>query len=285
VDVTLTAVRQHNPALLDVWTSAAGEPIALVTILSLMAWGLGYFGQPHILARFKAVSSMRLVGRARRIATLWVVLTLTSAVLVGLAGIPYFDPALSDTDSEKVFILLVEALFHPVPAGICLAAVLAAIMSTADSQLLVSSSVFTDDFYLRFLRRNASERELVMAGRMSVIVIAAIALLLALDRDSKVLDLVAYAWAGFGAAFGPSLLLSLYWPRMTARGAMAGIVAGGLTVVAWKQASGGLFDLYEIVPGVLVSFAAVVTVSLLDRAPEPGIRRNFDAMKARVAGG
>ena len=284
VDVTLAAVREHNPALLDVWTSAAGEPIALVTILSLMAWGLGYFGQPHILARFKAVSSVRLVGRARRIATLWVVLTLISAVLVGLAGIPYFDPALSDTDSEKVFILLVEALFHPVPAGICLAAVLAAIMSTADSQLLVSSSVFTDDFYLRFLRRHASERELVMAGRMSVIVIAAIALLLALDRDSKVLDLVAYAWAGFGAAFGPSLILSLYWPRMTARGAMAGIVAGGLTVVAWKQASGGLFDLYEIVPGVLVSFAAVVAVSLLDRPPAPGIRRTFETMKARIAG-
>lgn len=283
LDATLAEVKARNPALLDIWTTSKGEPIAFLSTLSLLAWGLGYFGQPHILARFKAVSSERLVARSRRIATTWVVITLIAAVLVGLAGIPYFDPALSDTDSEKVFILLVEALFHPIPAGICLAAVLAAIMSTADSQLLVSSSVFTDDFYLRFFRRTASPREQVLAGRVSVFIVAGVAFLLALDPESKVLDLVSYAWAGFGAAFGPTLILSLYWPRMTGRGALAGILVGGLTVVAWKQMSGGVFDLYEIVPGVILSFIAAVLFSLTDKTPAPQIRETFEAVRTRAA--
>jgi len=269
-------ISEANPALLDPWTNAGGEPLAWLSVLSLMGWGLGYFGQPHILARFKAVASARLVGRARRIAVTWVLLTLTGAMLAGLAGVPWFDPALSDTDSEKVFILLVEALFHPIPAGICLAAVLAAIMSTADSQLLVASSTFTGDYYRRFFRKQASERELVIAGRVAVLVIASLAFMLALDPESKVLDLVAYAWAGFGAAFGPALLLSLYWRRMTAAGAMAGIMAGGLTVVLWRSLEGGMFDLYEIVPGVVVSTLAVVFVSTLDREPTPEVLREFD---------
>ena len=217
IDTTLARIADKNPALLEISTVASGEPIAVLSVISLMAWGLGYFGQPHILARFKAVASEKLIGRARGIAVTWVVVTLAGAMLVGLVGVPYFDPPLADADSEKVFLLLVEALFHPVPAGICLAAVLAAVMSTADSQLLVSSSTFTDDLYQRFFRRRASERELVLAGRAAVVVIAAIAFTLALDPQSKVLDLVAYAWAGFGAAFGPTLLLSLYWRRMTAK--------------------------------------------------------------------
>lgn len=279
---TVDSVAAANPELLDPWTNAAGEPLALLSILSLMGWGLGYFGQPHILARFKAVASERLVARARRIAVTWVLMTLAGAMLVGLAGVPWFDPALSDTDSEKVFILLVDALFHPIPAGICLAAVLAAIMSTADSQLLVASSTFTGDLYRRFFRRDASERELVVAGRVAVLVVAALAFALALDPESKVLDLVAYAWAGFGAAFGPTLLLSLYWRRMTAAGAMSGIVVGGLTVVVWRQLEGGVFDLYEIVPGVLLSTLAILSVTRLDRAPSPEVTAVFDAVRQRV---
>ena len=282
VDATVQEVAVENPALLDIWTVASGEPIALLSVVSLMAWGLGYFGQPHILARFKAISSEKLIARSRRIAVTWVVVTLMSAMLVGLVGVPYFDPALSDTDSEKVFLLLVEALFHPVPAGICLAAVLAAIMSTADSQLLVASSTFTEDLYVRHFRRAAGERELVTVGRVAVLVVAVAAFALALDPDSKVLDLVAYAWAGFGAAFGPTLLLSLYWRRMTARGAMVGIVTGGLTVVLWKQLSGGIFDLYEIVPGVVVSFVAVAVMTLMDRSPPAQVLETFDRVAERV---
>jgi sodium/proline symporter len=158
---------------------------------------------------------------------------------------------------------LVDLLFHPLVAGICLAAILAAIMSTADSQLLVSSSAFTGDIYRVVLRKQASQRELVVVGRLAVLTIAIAAILLAMDPENRVLDLVAYAWAGFGAAFGPAVLLSLYWRGMNRWGALSGILAGGLTVVLWKPLQGGLFDLYEIVPGFLVSTLAILLVSRL----------------------
>ena len=253
------AVANSNPALLDPMTDSDGQPLGILAILSLMAWGLGYFGQPHILARFKAVESVDLVPRARRIAVSWVFITLVAASLVGFAGIPVFDAPLED--AEKVFIRLVDLLFHPVVAGICLAAILAAIMSTADSQLLVSSSAFTGDIYRVLLRKEASERELVVVGRLAVLVIAGAAFLLAMDPDNRVLDLVSYAWAGFGAAFGPAVLLSLYWTGMNRWGALAGILGGGLTVVLWKPLEGGLFDLYEIVPGFIISAICIWLVS------------------------
>jgi sodium/proline symporter len=258
---SLDAIGRHNHALLDPFSDNTGKPLGFIAIVSLLAWGLGYFGQPHILARFKAVRDVSLVPQARRIAVSWVFITLSAACLVGLMGIPVFQTPLGDP--EKVFIRLVDLLFHPLLAGICLAAILAAIMSTADSQLLVSSSAFTGDIYRVVLRRNASDRELVVVGRLAVLAIALVAFLLALDPQSKVLDLVAYAWAGFGAAFGPAVLLSLYWRGMNRWGALAGIVVGGLTVVVWKPLQGGLFDLYEIVPGFVASALAIVVVSRL----------------------
>jgi sodium/proline symporter len=246
--------------LLDPFTDNQGQPLGWIAIVSLLAWGLGYFGQPHILARFKAVRSVQLIPRARRIAVSWVALTLSAACLVGLSGIASFNPPLADP--EKVFIHLVDLLFNPFIAGICLAAILAAIMSTADSQLLVASSAFTGDLYKTLLRRGARDRELVIVGRLAVLGIALLAFLLALDPQSQVLDLVAYAWAGFGAAFGPAILLSLYWPGMTRWGALGGILAGGITVVVWKQLEGGIFELYEILPGMLASFLVILLVSL-----------------------
>ncbi len=257
----IASIAERNPALLDLFSNSEGKPLGLLTIISLMAWGLGYFGQPHILARFKAVRSAELVPQARRIAVTWVLITLVAACLVGLMGIPVFDPPLED--AEKVFIRLVDLLFHPLLAGICLAAILAAIMSTADSQLLVSSSAFTGDLYRVVLRKQASDRELVIVGRLAVLTIAAAAFVLAMDPDNRVLDLVAYAWAGFGAAFGPAVLLSLYWSGMNRWGALSGILAGGLTVVIWKPLEGGLFDLYEIVPGFIISTLMIVVVSRL----------------------
>jgi sodium/proline symporter len=258
-DGAVDAIAAQDPALLDPFSDSEGKPLGLLAIVSLLAWGLGYFGQPHILARFKAVRSVDLVPRARRIAVSWVFITLSAACLVGLLGIPVFDPALAD--AEKVFIRLVDLLFHPLVAGICLAAILAAIMSTADSQLLVSSSAFTGDIYRVVMRKQASQRELVVVGRLAVLTIAVAAFLLAMDPENKVLDLVAYAWAGFGAAFGPAVLLSLYWRGMNRWGALAGILAGGLMVVIWKPLQGGLFDLYEIVPGFIVSTLAILVVS------------------------
>ncbi|MCG7881406.1 MAG: sodium/proline symporter PutP [Candidatus Thiodiazotropha taylori] len=257
----LSTIEGSNAELLNPMTDSNGEPLGVIAIVSLMAWGLGYFGQPHILARFKAIKQCDFVPKAQRIAVSWVFITLTAATLSGLVGIPIFETPLED--AEKVFIRLVDLLFHPLVAGVCLAAILAAIMSTADSQLLVSSSTFTGDIYRLLLRKRASEAELVIVGRLAVLSIALIAFLLALDRESRVLDLVSYAWAGFGAAFGPAVLLSLYWKGMNRWGALAGILSGGLTVVLWKPLQGGLFDLYEIVPGFLISLAMIVLVSRL----------------------
>jgi sodium/proline symporter len=260
VDQLTALVEVQNSELLNPWTNSSGEPLGVIAIVSLMAWGLGYFGQPHILARFKAIQEVGFIPKARRIAVSWVFVTLTAACLIGLVGIPIFEVPLED--AEKVFIRLVNMMFHPLLAGICLAAILAAIMSTADSQLLVSSSTFTGDLY-RLLRKQAGEAELVVVGRLAVVSIAVVAFLLAMDRDNKVLDLVAYAWAGFGAAFGPAVLLSLYWRGMNRWGALAGILTGGLTVVLWKPLQGGVFDLYEIVPGFLFSLMMIVIVSRL----------------------
>jgi sodium/proline symporter len=279
LSATMQQIAQQNAHLLNFFTNNEGQTLSLVAVLSLLGWGLGYFGQPHILARFKGIRSTTAVPRARRIAVSWTFLTLIGATLVGIAGIGYLDPPLAGADSEKVFMLLVEALFHPVVAGICLAAILAAIMSTADSQLLVSSSAFTEDLYKGLFRNQAGEGELVLMGRLAVILVAAIAFALALDPESKVLDLVAYAWAGFGAAFGPTLLLALYWPRMTRNGALGGIVGGGVTVVLWKQLEGGIFDLYEIVPGFLVSILLILLFSLLDKEPSEEIIDEYHSVK------
>ncbi len=263
----LMRVQAVNPQLLNGLTDSAGEPLGWIAIVSLLGWGLGYFGQPHILARFKAIRHHREVGEARRIAVSWTALSLLGATLVGLAAIGYLPEPLQGADSERAFMLLVGTLFHPLVAGVLLAAVLAAIMSTADSQLLVSSSALAEDFYKALFRREASQRELVRVGRLAVVLIALVAFMLALQPDSKVLDLVAYAWAGFGAAFGPTMILALYWQRMNSWGALAGIIVGGLTVVVWKQLEGGWFELYEIVPAFAASMLAIIVVSLLTPSP------------------
>jgi sodium/proline symporter len=260
---TTAAMAKVSPQLLDAYTGVDGKSLGLIAILSLLAWGLGYFGQPHILARFKAIRSSDELPRARRIAMSWVSLCMLGALLAGFSGIGMLDPALRGADSEKVFMQLIGLLLHPVVAGICLAAILAAIMSTADSQLLVASSALTRDLYKPFLRKQASDKETVWVGRAGVVLIAMLATWLAMDPDSKVLELVAYAWAGFGAAFGPALLLSLHWAGMTRSGALAGMLTGGATVIIWKQLEGGLFDAYELLPGFVFAFIMVVIVSLL----------------------
>ncbi|NNF52659.1 MAG: sodium/proline symporter PutP [Gammaproteobacteria bacterium] len=256
------AMEARNPELLDMFSNAAGEPMTMIATASLLGWGLGYVGQPHILARFMAArSATETIPRARRIAMSWVTVTLICGTLVGLIGIAYLPEPLQGADSEKVFIFMASALFNPVVAGICLAGILAAVMSTADSQLLVASSAVSEDFYKGLLRKGAEQGELLWVGRLAVIGIAIVAFGFAMNPDSKVLDLVAYAWAGFGAAFGPAIVLSLYWRRMNRNGALAGIVTGGLTVIVWKQLTGGIFDLYEIVPGVIFATLAILIVS------------------------
>jgi sodium/proline symporter len=275
------ALQQVGPGYLDLFTDGAGKPLTAVAIPSLLAWGLGYFGQPHILTRFMAIREAEEIRPARKIAMTWVVVSLVCAVLVGLGGRIYLSETLGSADSEKVFMILVDRLTPPVIGGILLAAVLAAIMSTADSQLLVTSSALTEDLYRVIIRPGAAEKELVWVSRGTVIGVAVIACSIALKPDRSVLELVAYAWAGFGATFGPLVVMSLYWKRMTRNGAIAGIIGGGITVLIWKQLKGGLFDLYEIIPGFLASVGLIVLFSLLDRPPSTHVLEEFDHVQQR----
>jgi sodium/proline symporter len=236
----------------------------MVAIVGLLAWGLGYPGQPHILARFMGIRSAKDIPIARRIAMAWVIIVLGAAVLIGLAGIVYFEEPL--VNPEMVFLTLVQDQFNPWVAGLFLSAVLAAIMSTADSQVLVASTAVTEDFYRRYLRRDAGDRELVWIGRSAVVAVAVIAYALAL-RGGSVLDIVAYAWAGFGAAFGPVIILSLFWARMTWAGALAGMLAGAGTVIVWEAlASPG--GVYSLLPGFGAGLLAAFVFGLVGRRPE-----------------
>jgi sodium/proline symporter len=258
-------------------------------IVSSLAWGLGYFGQPHIITRFMAMKSTKDVPLARLIGMIWMILGLFGAIFTGFVGFAYFADA-PLADPETVFMNLSSILFNEWVAGILLAAILSAIMSTIDSQLLVSSSAVAEDFYKAIFRKNASDKELVWVGRLSVVAIAIIALLLALDQNSSVLELVSYAWGGFGAAFGPVILFSLFWKRTNRWGALAGMVVGAATVVIWKllstptlDAAGNVidpavipFELYEIVPGFILATLAIIIVSVLTGQPSKEIQDEFD---------
>ena len=251
-----------------------------VAILSLLAWGLGYFGQPHILVRFMAADSVKSIPNARRIGMTWMILCLGGAVAAGFFGIAYFQqhPELAgvvNANPETVFMELTKILFNPWVAGIVLAAILAAVMSTLSCQLLVCSSTLTEDFYKSFLRKNASQKELVWVGRLMVLMIALLAIWMAGNPESKVLGLVAYAWAGFGAAFGPLIILSLFWRRMTLNGALAGMIVGAVMVILWKNVWGAT-GVYEIIPGFILSFASIIIVSLMDKVPNNEVTDRFD---------
>ena len=267
------------PGYLDPFHTQTGQSISLISILSLAGWGLGYFGQPHILARFMAIRHESLIPKARFIAMNWVILCLLGATLVGLTGRALLVSPLDGAASETVFMVLVNDLVHTWFAGFLLAAILAAIMSTADSQLLVASSAVTEDLYRLLVRRNAGNRELLWISRSAVIIIALIAYVIALNPESMVLDLVSYAWAGFGATFGPVILFSLYWKRMTLRGALAGMITGGIIVIVWKQLDGGLFDLYEIIPGFVLSMAAIIIFSYMDQKPGNRVDQFFELVR------
>lgn len=253
---TQAGFEQIDPAML----SFINENTTVIGLVSLLAWGLGYFGQPHILSRFMAIGSPKDLVLSRRIAMTWMIVSLFGALATGIAGSLYFAAEPLE-NSETVFIHLAHAAFNPWVGGLLIAAILSAIMSTIDSQLLVCSSVITEDFYLKWLRPQASSKELMLVGRIGVIAIALVAGVVALNPESSVLGLVSYAWAGFGAAFGPVVLLSLFWQGYSRNGAIATILVGAITVVVWKQMTGGIFELYEIVPGFIFAMLVGVIVS------------------------
>jgi len=255
-------LNEVDPTLLS-WT----EGLTIIGWLSAVTWGLGYFGQPHIIVRFMAIRSLKDVPVARNIGMSWMLISLIGAISLGIFGRAYaIRNGLEVEDPETIFIILANLLFHPLITGFLYAALLAAIMSTISSQLLVASSSLTEDFYRLFLRKEATEKETVSVGRLSVVLVGVVAAVIASDPNSQVLGLVSNAWAGFGAAFGPLIILSLMWSRTNGNGAIAGMVVGALTVMIWislgwsDEFLGGP-GVYEIIPGFIASFIAILVVS------------------------
>ncbi|OLO04386.1 sodium/proline symporter PutP [Salinicola socius] len=255
-------LNEVDPTLLS-WT----DGLTFIGWLSAVTWGLGYFGQPHIIVRFMAIRSLKDVPVARNIGMSWMLISLIGAISLGIFGRAYaIRNGMEVQDPETIFIILANLLFHPLITGFLYAALLAAIMSTISSQLLVASSSLTEDFYRLFLRKQATEKETVAVGRISVVLVGVVAAIIASDPNSQVLGLVSNAWAGFGAAFGPLIILSLMWSRTNGAGAIAGMVVGALTVMAWialgwsNEFLGGP-GVYEIIPGFIASFVAILVVS------------------------
>lgn len=283
------------------FTLAPSSSFGIMGIVGAIAWGLGYFGQPHILVRFMGIKKSSEIKPARRIAMIWVVISLAIAVIIGILANPFLKLMAADgslpagvlgadgmlADREKVFMVIVQHVFPTVIAGVFLAAVLAAIMSTADSQLLVSSSSFSSDIYNTIIDKNASEKKLLWVSRLTIVVVALIACILAIDPNSKVFEIVSHAWAGFGAAFGPIILCSLFWKRCNGAGALAGIISGGAVALLWAYLPAAIwgadvpaiFSLYEIVPGFIVSLVFIFVVSLLTKAPSEEIVKEFESVK------
>ncbi|MUG32969.1 sodium/proline symporter PutP [Psychrobacter sanguinis] len=285
VGATTTAIRNIDPQMLNIFSG-----MSFLGILSLMAWGLGYFGQPHIIVRFMAIRSVKDVPTARRIGMSWMIVSLIGALMTGFAGRAYVQKtAMTLDDPETIFLVFTNFLFHPLVSGFLLAAILAAIMSTISSQLLVVSSSLTRDVYKLFFDRQAPEARQVLVGRISVVVVALVSIFLASDPDSSVLSLVSNAWAGFGAAFGPLVIISLMWKRMNRNGALAGMIVGALTVIIWVYAGiqtpngVALNDwLYAIIPGFILSSIAIVVVSLATAAPSAKIQAKFEEMETNL---
>ncbi|GAA3713778.1 sodium/proline symporter PutP [Salinicoccus jeotgali] len=259
--------------------------VSLITILSNLAWGFGYFGQPHIIVRFMSIKSHKIVPKARRIGIIWMGISLLGATITGLLGIAFTDAtANSVSDPETILILMSQVLFHPLIGGFFLAAILAAIMSTISSQLLVTSSSLVQDFYKIMRRKTLSnesktkeelDQHFVLLGRLSVILVAIVAIIIAWDDESVILNIVANAWAGFGAAFGPLVVLSLHWKGLTRSGAVSSIIAGAATVIIWIAAGTFGTGLYEIIPGVIVSTLVAVIVSKMTKGT--GITKEMEA--------
>lgn len=276
------SIRQVDPSMLNI-VAGAGTLTGFLAIVSAAAWGLGYFGQPHILVRFMALRSPGDAKAGRRIGIGWMVVSVIGAIFMALVGVAYFqqNPELTLSDPEAVFLALSQAFFHPLIAGVVLAAVLAAIMSTISSQLVVSSSALVEDLYNMIAKKDLTPKQGVILGRIGVLIVAIIAIVLAADRNESILSLVAFAWAGFGASFGPTVLLALYWKKFTMAGALSGMVAGAVVVFTWgnSELSGVL---YEIVPGFVLNVIVAVVVSKLTYKPNAEVDAEFDVAAGRA---
>lgn len=273
---------------------AGGQPVfgeaakySFLTIASALAWGLGYFGVPQVLLRFMAIRHEDELKRSRRIATVWVLISLFIAVFIGLVGRTLYPTALTtSSEAENVFILLATNLLPPLIAGFVMAGILAATISSSDSYLLIAASAFAKNIYQGLFRRKASDREVLNVSRLTLLLIAVVAIIIALDENSVIFTIVSFAWAGFGATFGPLMLFSLFWKRTTREGAIAGMIGGAGMVFVWNlliRPLGGMWDIYELLPAFVFSCICIVVVSLLMPEPSEQIKREFEEVQSGAA--
>ena len=257
---------------------------SVLTILSSVAWGLGYFGMPQVLLRFMAIRKEGELKMSRRIATVWVLISLSVSVFIGLMGRTLFPVALTtEASAENVFIVLATNLLPPLLAGLVMAGILAATISSSDSYLLIAASAFAKNIYQGLLHKKASDKEVLWISRITLLLITIIAIFIALDEDSVIFTIVSFAWAGFGATFGPLMLFCLFWKRINRAGAIAGMVSGGVMVFVWNllvRPLGGIWDIYELLPAFLISCVCIVVVSLLTAEPSEEMQREFEEVRA-----
>ncbi|MEJ9280225.1 sodium/proline symporter PutP [Ureibacillus thermosphaericus] len=266
----ITAVNPEHLSLLPSTAVSAG-------IISSVAWGLGYFGQPHIIVRFMAINTVKEMKSARRIGIGWMILSLVGAMCTALVGLAYFQQnGMTLDDPETIFIVMGQILFHPFIAGVLLAAILAAIMSTISSQLIVTSSALIEDIYKALFKKDATDKHYVTAGRVAVLIVAIVAMILAWNPNNSILDLVGFAWAGFGSSFGPIIILALYWRKLTNIGALSGMVVGAIVAFVWGQSATLSGMIYEMVPGFFSNLVVAVIVSMITYKQNPEIEEEFN---------
>ena len=284
IDGFFSMVRTATPSTTEVNVFGAGRPYGALSIASCLAWGLGYFGMPQVLLRFMGIRSEHELGRSRRVAIIWVVISMAAAVFIGVvgrsvAGLDY----LSNNDAENIFIDAATSYLPPILAGFACAGVLAAAISSSDSYLLISASAVSQNLYRGVFKKDATEKQVMWCSRITLVLITIVAMAIAWNSNSTIFGITSFAWAGFGAAFGPLMLLCLFWKRTTYQGAIAGMVAGGAMVFFWKlvlKPLGGMFGIYELLPAFVFSVIVIVAVSLLTAEPDAQIEAEFDKVKA-----
>ena len=263
-----------------------GSTYSALTIASCLAWGLGYFGMPQVLLRFMAIRKENELKMSRRIAIIWCVISLAAAVVIGLIGRTLYPAELlTKSASENVFILMSTKLLPPLLAGFSMAGILAATMSSSDSYLLIASSALARNLYSGLLKKDATDKQIMSVSRITLVVITLVAIIIALDEDSVIFSIVSFAWAGFGATFGPLVVFSLFWKRINSAGAVAGMIGGGCMVFLWKLViaplAGGIFAIYELLPAFIFSSICIVVVSLLTKAPSSDIVKEFEEVQQK----
>ena len=261
----------------------AAADYGLLTIISTLSWGLGYFGMPQVLLKFMAIRKTTELTLSRRVATIWCAISLAAAVAIGIIGRAlYPDAFLTQSAAENIFILMSTNFFIPLFAGVVMAGILAATISSSDSYLLIAASAFSKSLYHGIMKKDASDKAVLRVTRITLLVIAVCAMLIALDENSIIFTIVSFAWAGFGATFGPIMLFSLFWKRVNRAGAIAGMLAGGGMVFIWKlllKPLGGVFGIYELFPAFVTSCIAILIVSLLTKEPSPEVQKEFELAK------